>query len=80
MIITLEISYYPLNDDITEPINSFVEKLKCDDIKVTTGIMSTVLAGEYETVMKTLNHAMKELMDSFPSVFNIKISNMCPIK
>ena len=80
MIITIEISYYPLSGDITEPINSFVDKLKSDDIKVETGIMSSVITGEYDKVMKILNDSMKELMDKYPSVFNIKISNSCLIK
>ncbi len=72
MIITIEISYYPLSGDITEPINSFVDKLKSDDIKVETGIMSSIITGEYDKVMKILNNSMKELMDKYPSVFNIK--------
>ncbi len=79
MIITIEISYYPLSGDITEPINSFVDKLKSDDIKVETGIMSSIITGEYDKVMKILNNSMKELMDKYPSVFNIKISNSCLI-
>ncbi len=80
MIITIEISYYPLSDNITEPINSFIDKLKSDDIKVEIGIMSSVITGEYDKVMKSLNDSMKILMDKYPSVFNIKISNSCIIK
>ncbi len=80
MIITIEISYYPLSDNITEPINSFIDKLKSDDIKVEIGIMSSVITGEYDKVMKSLNDSMKILMDKYPSVFNIKISNSCLIK
>ncbi|RUA24859.1 MAG: hypothetical protein DSY76_07340 [Bacteroidetes bacterium] len=79
MIITIEISYYPLNGDITEPINRFVEKLKVEGIKVETGIMSSVITGEFDTVMKSLSKSMKEVMDKYPSVFNIKISNSCLI-
>jgi len=80
MIITIEISYYPLSADFNNPISSFLEKLKSDNIKVEVGLMSTVLVGEYDEVMKILTVAMKELMDKYPSVFNMKISNSCLIK
>lgn len=80
MIITIEISYYPLSDDFNNPVHSFIEKLKSKDVEVDVGIMSTIITGEYDIVMGIITASMKELMDKYPSVFNMKISNSCLIK
>jgi uncharacterized protein YqgV (UPF0045/DUF77 family) len=80
MIITAEISYYPLTEDYSIPINTFIQKLSMDDVSVEIGTMSTVLTGEYEKVMNSLSVSMRELMDEYPSVFSMKISNTCPLK
>ena len=80
MIITVEISYYPLSEDFSTPINTFIQKLSVDDISIEIGAMSTLLIGEYEKVMKVVSDSMGELMKLYPSVFNIKISNSCMLK
>lgn len=77
MIITLEISYYPLSENFNDLISLFIEKLSSELVKVEVGLMSTVVIGEYDEVMKLLTTTMKELMDQYPSVFSIKIANAC---
>lgn len=79
MIITAEISYYPLTEDYSTPINSFIEMLSKTNITVEESKMSTILIGEYKDIMDLLNEAMDELMKKYASIFNIKISNSCQI-
>ncbi|MFW5821554.1 MAG: hypothetical protein ACOCWA_09695 [Bacteroidota bacterium] len=80
MIITAEISYYPLSGDIDRPILTFIEELKYQkDITVETGRMSTLVSGDYTKVMSIISDTMGRLMQEYPSVFNLKISNACPV-
>ena len=80
MYITLEISYYPLLESFDNPVHEFIAGLKeHDEIQIETGNMSSQLSGEFDMVMKALNSNMKKLMENYPSVFNIKISNTCPV-
>jgi len=77
MIITIEISYYPLVEDFNLLVNTFIKKIYTPDIKVETGKMSTIITGEYSEVMDLQTNAMGDLMEKYPSVFNLKISNSC---
>lgn len=79
MIISLEVSYYPLTDEFDKAIENFIEKLEQSKLSVSMGKMSTVISGEYQTVMPILTTSMKDLMEEFPSVFTLKISNTCPV-
>lgn len=79
MIISVEISYYPLNDNYKEAVNDFLRLLKESNLQIETGSMSTLIIGEYDDVFKMLNSGIKEIMIKYPSVFNIKISNSCEI-
>lgn len=79
MIITAEISYYPLTGNFNQPIDEFLQKIKQEEITIKTGTMSTLISGEYSIVMKLLTTAMKDLMEQYPSVFNLKIANSCMI-
>ncbi len=79
MIITVEISYYPLADNYTGIIDRFIDEISVEGITVEVGKMSTLLIGKYDTIMDTLNRSMKTVMTDFPSVFTLKISNSCPV-
>lgn len=79
MIITLEISYYPLADNYSIIIDDFIRKISNKNITVEIGKMSTIMIGEYDEIMGILTNSMKELMIEYPSIFNLKISNSCPI-
>lgn len=80
MIISVEISYYPLSEDYNKPIKDFIELLsEKDNLEINIGKMSTLITGEYKSVMDILNKGMNSLMKKYPSVFNLKISNSCPI-
>ena len=80
MIVTAEISYYPMTTSFDQPIDLFLKKLEQENIEVKVGTMSTLLTGEYKIVMDILTNSMRELMEDYPSVFTIKISNSCVIK
>lgn len=79
MTVTAEISYYPLSDDYVKPVNDFIEQLADDKITVEIGRMSSLITGDYTELMKRLTNAMGELMNNYPSVFNIKLSNACAV-
>jgi uncharacterized protein YqgV (UPF0045/DUF77 family) len=79
MTVTVEISYYPLTEDFKEPVNNFIGKLTGKNITVETGRMSTILSGEYDELMSLLTKSMGDLMERYPSVFNLRISNACPV-
>lgn len=79
MIITVEISFYPLADNYTSYIDSFLEKISNKNITVEIGKMSTLLIGEYGEVMKILSGSMNDIMQDCPSIFNLKIANSCQV-
>lgn len=75
MTVTVEISYYPMTEDFESVILSFIDRISTEGIDVQVGRLSTVMVGEYSTVMNTLQHSMHEFMEKYTSVYNIKISN-----
>ena len=79
MIVSLEISYYPLVNEFTNPVNEFIEKISNDALEIETGKMSTIITGEYTILMKILTETMEKLMEKHPSVFTIKLSNTCSV-
>ena len=79
MFVTVEISYYPLADKYSSIVDRFISLLSHEKVKIESGKMSTILLGEYDDVMKVLTESIKELLADYPSVFNLKISNSCPI-
>lgn len=78
MGITVEISYYSLTEDYGNPVNEFLHALNGNEnITVVPGVMSTVIAGEYEDVMRLLAETVRPFMEKYPSVFVLKIANAC---
>ena len=79
MKIQAEISLYPLRqNDLTEPIQQFIESLKSNDLNVKTGSMSSVISGEGSIVFQSLQKAFEETAKKYEVVLNAKISNACP--
>jgi uncharacterized protein YqgV (UPF0045/DUF77 family) len=78
MLITLEISYYPLQNNYENLVEEFIQEIsKNNNIQIITGVMSSLIIGEYEEVMKVLEKSMKEFLEKYPSVFKISLSNSC---
>ena len=78
MEITVEISYYALLEDYNFPVSEFLNIIsKNQNITVETGVMSTVISGEFDEVMLLLVQTIKPFMEKYPSVFTLKIANAC---
>ena len=74
--ISVEISYYPLNNNYLEPIKNFIKNLNTySDIKVQTNGMSTQVFGKYDQVMNALTIEIKKASELDHSVFVMKIVN-----
>ena len=81
MYITVEISYYPLIEQYSGAVQQLLDLLSVSSqISVETGAMSTLISGEYETVMEILQNSLKPLMEKYPSVFVLKIANACKVQ
>ena len=78
MEITVEISYYPLDEKFEQPVLDFIELLQKESkVKVEPGHMSTIIAGDYNDVMKLLTESIRPFMEKMPSVFAMRITNAC---
>ncbi|MDP2560132.1 hypothetical protein [Psychrobium sp. 1_MG-2023] len=63
MMLSVEISNYPLNEQYIPPIKDFIDRLKSNpDLRISCNTMSTQVFGEYDVVMAILN---QEIKDSF---------------
>jgi len=79
MKVQAEVSLYPLRqDDLTKPIQQFVESLKSNNLKVKTGPMSSVISGEESIVFQSLQKAFEQAAQKHEVVLIAKISNTCP--
>lgn len=76
MKISIEISYYPLNEAYKTPIKNFVKALRENQqIVVKPNAISTHVFGEYDEVMSTVTRCMKDAMELPSSIFVLKILN-----
>jgi uncharacterized protein YqgV (UPF0045/DUF77 family) len=75
-IISVEISYYPLNEAYKPPIKDFISRMKSyENINVRTNTMSTQVFGEYKEVMSALTNEINKSFDLPHSIFVLKIIN-----
>ena len=73
---SVEISYYPLNDDFVPPIREFIHRLnQHKGIVAKTNGMSTQVFGDYADVMGALTKEIEKSFDIPHSVFVMKIIN-----
>lgn len=61
MIMTLELSMYPFQEDYKAPIQSFIDKLNADwnDLRITTTPTSTMVCGEYDRLMQMMSAMLR---------------------
>jgi len=65
MVITVDISMYPLDRQYGTHIIRFIHELRaCAGIEVVTNQMSTQLSGEFEAVMAALRASMRGVMEA----------------
>ncbi len=77
MNISVQIGYYPLNENFNPIITEFIELLEQQHIQAEVGQMSTVITGNYNEVMDTLKKILYPFLERYPSVFTLTISNSC---
>lgn len=76
MIVSVEISYYPLHNEYLEPIGDFIERVKqYKALWVRVNGMSTQVIGEYDEVMPILTKEIRKSIELPASVFVMKILN-----
>ncbi len=78
MIVSIDISYYPLTADYEPPIIDFIHRLRAvPGLEVATNELTTQVRGEYPTVMNGLRDAMEpSLRDGPTASFVVKILNV----
>lgn len=65
MIITAELSLYPLNESFVTPIKKYIEALNSiPNLEVRTHALSTEIFGEYDAVMNAVQQATKTVFAS----------------
>jgi len=77
MKVAVDISLYPLQDDLIPPIIDVIGRLKSHEgLYVDTNAMSTQIRGEYDDVMAMLTGELKTTLEQLPkAVFVMKILN-----
>ncbi len=76
MKISVEISYYPLNEQYKSPIKRFIATLNENkNLSVKTNTMATQVFGEFDQVMQTIQNCMKQAFELPHSVFVMKFIN-----
>jgi len=79
MKVQAEVSLYPLRqNDLTKPIQQFVKVIESNNLKVKTGAMSSLIAGDSQAVFENLQKAFEQLAQEYEVVMNAKVSNACP--
>ena len=70
MILSVEISMYPLQDGYKEKIKSFLDDINAQagNVEIRSSNMSTRLFGDYDQVSGLLNKAMKSSMQQFGKI------------
>ena len=77
MKISVELSYYPLNEGYVEPILEFLQKLnEYTEMKCVTNGMSTQVFGDFDYVMDALKIEIRNSFINPSSVFVLKIVNL----
>ena len=77
MNVAVDISLYPLQEDLIPPILDVIERLKShDNLYVDTNSMSTQIRGDYDDVMAAITREFKTTFQQLPKgVFVMKILN-----
>ncbi|GHA18271.1 hypothetical protein GCM10008090_29820 [Arenicella chitinivorans] len=69
MMLSVEISMYPLQDEYKPKIKAFLDQLnQANDVDIRTSNMSTRVFGEFEQVTQLLNSAMRHSMQQFGKI------------
>ena len=76
MNVSIEMSYYPLNEEFIPHIKDFIDRLNTySNIKIKTNGMSTQVFGEYFETMEILTQEIHKSFELPHSVFVMKVIN-----
>jgi len=76
MNISIEVSYYPLQEQYLVPIQAFIDRLNTyDSLVIKTNGMSTQVFGEYDDVFGAISTEIKKSFEVPHSVFVLKVIN-----
>jgi len=77
MLVAVDISLYPLDENFIPPIKNVIERLgKHPGVEIEYNRMSTQIRGEYDVVMPALTAEIRTTFTDVPkAVFAIKILN-----
>ncbi len=75
MLISVDISLYPLTEQFVEPILAFISKLENNpNLIVHRNTLSTQIFGEYRDVMEAMDIEIEKVFSQIPhSVFVLKL-------
>lgn len=78
MIISVDISYYPLKEKYIEPIAGFIQSINHNnpDLVIRTSSMSTQVIGDFDKVMDAIKCEIAKAFLIPKSVFVLKIINI----
>jgi len=80
MVISAQVSIYPLRQDRLTPAIEEVQKaLEAAGLRPATGPMSTVVVGEDEAVLGALREAFRRAAAAGHVVMTLTLSNACPV-
>lgn len=75
MTATIEISFYPLNNDYPSSVVNFLQKLRSvQGLEITTNGMSTIIIGPYESIWNQLRHLIEEAFSAEDCIFVLKVA------
>lgn len=65
MMLSVDLSYYPLKDDFKPPIREIIARLQASNVDVRPNPLGTQLFGDYQEVMDLLNDTMKWSFETY---------------
>ncbi len=76
MKVSVEISYYPLNQEYVPPIREFIDRINAHEgLVAKTNGMSTQVFGQYDLVFDALKQEIRTSFENPHSVFVMKVIN-----
>ena len=71
---TVEISFYPLQDNYKERVRSFIRKIKRHEkLQIESNGMSTQIFGQYDDIMNALMVDIREALENEQAMVVLKI-------
>ncbi|MBW1931843.1 MAG: thiamine-binding protein [Deltaproteobacteria bacterium] len=79
MKVQVQISIYPLKTkSLSKPIDEFCRILNDRGLKVEIRTMDSLVVGESDTILKSVQAAFEKIAEKHDVVMDLKVSNACP--